>query len=336
MGPVDVRSHHIINGPRLLLCNLTWLGVDDIDIGDDGIRSLVSTLSSGAFARLEQFSAVGNRIGDDGVTDLCWAAEQGYLSGLLHLNLGSNVVSDRGCASLAASLAAGAFPQLLHFSLARNRVGDDGLAAISDASFADGFVARPTYIGLGANLIGNPGTVALSRAIAFGAGLSSLQGVWVADNHRITDTGAVALANAIGQSPRFTEIFVYGTNMKSTGIDAFITALQKLPELRKAVIGRVTPPEYDLLDILQSKLRRDRSRGDLVIACWHHHEGVLPSENPRGPPRVVIPRGNGMRSGLVDQRGGTLRAVNHMGGINHPPQRFPPFGNLNVEGLGWM
>ena len=332
MRPEDMWVHKTIRAPNVLLCNLTWLGVDDIDIGDDAVRSLVSTLASGAFARLEQFSAVGNRIGDDGLAELCWVAEEGYLARLIHLNLGGNQIGDRGCASLGASLAQGAFPQLLHLSLARNNVGDEGMAAIADATFASTFVARPTYLGLGANLIGNPGTVALARAISYGTGLSNLQGIWVADNHHITDTGAVALANAIGYAGKMTEMFVYGTNMKGPGIDAFITAIRRLPSFRKAVLGRVSPHIYDLVEIMQAQLRRTTGNRDLVISAWHDHEGPL--KDTRNS-RFSVLRGMNMRSMLAVQRGGNLTAANHMGGI----QNFNPhvhFGNANIEGMGWM
>ena len=156
--------------------------------------------------------------------------------------------------------------------------------------------------------------------------------IWVADNHHITDTGAVALANAIGYAGKMTEMFVYGTNMKGPGIDAFITAIRRLPSFRKAVLGRVSPHIYDLVEIMQAQLRRTTGNRDLIISAWHDHEGPL--KDTRNS-RFSVLRGMNTRSMLAVQRGGNLTAANHMGGI----QNFNPhvhFGNANIEGMGWM
>ena len=54
----------------------------------------------------------------------------------------------------------------------------------------------------------------------------------------MSDEGALALAGSVRATGRIRELFVQGLDLHHDGLDALVSALPYLPELRRCVLGR--------------------------------------------------------------------------------------------------
>ena len=75
------------------LDKLTWLGLWDNQIGDEGIKAFSSALSS-ALATLTWLDLDSNQIGDEGMKAFSGALSSGALGSLLELEIGNNPASN--------------------------------------------------------------------------------------------------------------------------------------------------------------------------------------------------------------------------------------------------
>ena len=128
-------------------------------------------------------------------------------------------------------------------------------------------------LGLGANRIGDDGAIELAYAIEHGTGFAQLHGLSLADNSEISDAGAVALAQALGASGRLRELFIHGMSFQQAGCEALVSALPKLTDLRRCVIGRVSPASIHRIESVQQQMRRTLHRDDIIICSWPLSEG---------------------------------------------------------------
>ena len=284
-----------IRPPVMLLANVRWVTLNDCLIGDPGLECFARAVSNGAFAHLEQICLAFNRFGDAGLSALMDAAvEYGALSKLAHLNVGSNEITDLGCSHFAQALRRGALPKLVHLSFGLNQLGDDGIVALAEATGDKGCRARLHYLGLGGNRIGNVGARALAEAMRCSTGLSCLWGLWIADNERITDPGAAALASGFQINGMLREIYVQGLGISRDGQDILIAAVPFLPLLTRFVLGRASPHALTRLEELQHQLRDRHEREDIILCGWPQASSM-----PEKPPRPRWPRARTWRPPAV-------------------------------------
>ena len=276
--PRSVASSHATH----VLANLRWLALNDCRIGDAAMRSLSRAVSNGAFAVLEQLCLVNNCIGDPGLGAIANAAiESGSFGRLAHLNAAMNEISDAGLIYLADALRCGALPDMIHLALGNNQLGDTAIVALMSAIRDWRCRARLEYLGLGGNEIGDIGARALGNAMMHGTGLSRLHGLWLADNDKITDSGALALAKGLEHSGRLQNLYLHGLSVHQVGMDALILAIARQHDLRCCVLGRASPETIRRIQDLQAILRHVTARDDIFISSW-------PAPASNSPPRSRV------------------------------------------------
>jgi len=163
-------AHLIASGS---LPKLTYLKLDDNQIGDAGMSALASAIASGSMAKLAVLSLSHNTIGDADMSALAGAIASGSLGTLNELYLASNQIGDAGMTEFSRTIASGSLRNLTVLDLDNNQIGDVGMAEFSRA-IASGSLRNLTWLDLDENEIGDAGMAKFSRAIASGS-LPSLQ-----------------------------------------------------------------------------------------------------------------------------------------------------------------
>ena len=159
--------------------NLTELGLDRLDIDNDGVKLLAKAIASGSLGNLERLYLQSNQIGDAGMSALAGAIASGSLPRLIHLTLDRNKIGDAGMSALAG--ASGSLGALTLLSLSENNISDDGMKAFAEA-IASGSLGNLKALWLSDNKIGDDGMSALASEIANGS-LPALIRVVVDDKH---------------------------------------------------------------------------------------------------------------------------------------------------------
>ena len=161
--------------------NLTELGLDRLDIDNDGVKLLAKAIASGSMASLTRLDLHKNRIGDTGMQSFASAITSGSLPNLEQLWLGGNEIGDVGVTALAGAIANKSLARLTQLDLAQNQFGEAGMTALTGA-IASGSLPKLEGLYLSGNKIGDAGTSALAGAIASGS-LASLKKLVVPRPH---------------------------------------------------------------------------------------------------------------------------------------------------------
>ncbi len=301
--------------PARLLPNLRVLGLNSCGLSDQSLTRFFGAVRRRTLLPLlEHLSLVDNQMGNAALGEFAQAVDKGSFTKLLHLNLGSNDVADEGCAHLALAFEHGGLASLIHLSLARNQVADGGLESLAHSLQATTCRARIEYLGLGDNLFGDAGVLALTDAIRHGRGLCKLAGLWLADNDGVADTGVVALASALERSP-MQNLYLHNTSMHRAGWQAMIMSLPFYPEIKLLVLGRVVTSMHRMIDWTLQSIR-ERHRREISVCYLELSEGGRPPPTPkrqRGKKAPPSPLGtHHHRSAHASH------ATSFMGGIVHP------------------
>ena len=124
---------------RRALAQLTTLYLDDLQIGDEGMRSLSDAIGSGALPNLRRLSLSTNNIGDEGMRSLLDAIGNGALASLTTLEIGGNKIGNDGMKSLATAIGSGALDKLTYLAIVWNpNATETGKQAMRDAAKARG------------------------------------------------------------------------------------------------------------------------------------------------------------------------------------------------------
>ena len=149
----------------------------------------------------------------------------------------------------------------------RRQVADGGLQALARGLRATSCRVRLEYLGLGDNLFGDVGVLALTEAIRSGRGLSRLAGLWLADNEGVADTGVVALAKALETKP-IQNLYLHNTSMRIAGWEAVIMSLPFYPQMKLLVLGRVVTRSMHRMISWTLQTMREIHAREVSVSCW--------------------------------------------------------------------
>jgi hypothetical protein len=74
---------------------------------------------------------------------------------------------------------------------------------------------------------------------------------------------------------------MHGLGIKRAGCDALIDAVAHLTEVRRCVLGGVTPDEAQRVALVQQRLRMRTGRHDIVVCSWPLKSSLTPRRRPR-------------------------------------------------------
>ncbi|XP_078598178.1 NLR family CARD domain-containing protein 4-like [Branchiostoma floridae x Branchiostoma japonicum] len=232
---------------------LRWIG-----ISPTGMHTLVPALCQ--LTRLIKLDISGNAIGDPGLEYL--AAILPHLTAMKVLHLRQTGISDRGISSLIKAL-----PHLVQLQVLNvwgNYMGDSGIVSLvqtlcqpssldmeqnppGDKSLTTAPHCNTTlqqlYIG------GNRGVTGagLGRVVQVISALPALtvldmSGYWETPVH-LSDTAAIALAEALPRLPALEELYLRYISMEPAGFQAVVQAAEEHPSLEELIYSRHQVPE---------------------------------------------------------------------------------------------
>ena len=110
------------------LPSLEGLNLDFNPLGDAGLAALLPALRR--LPPLKHLFLTGINIGDEGVASLVAQPTAGALKSLVRLDLDYNQIRDAGCAALASALRGGALPALMVLGLDSNPASEEAVQAV--------------------------------------------------------------------------------------------------------------------------------------------------------------------------------------------------------------
>ncbi|CAH1233902.1 NLRC4 [Branchiostoma lanceolatum] len=230
----------------------------EISISPTGMRSLVPALCQ--LTRLIKLDISWNTIGDPGLE--CLAAILPYLTAIKVLLLSYTRISDRGISALIKALPH--LVQLQVLDVGSNNIGDSGIVSLVQT------LGQPSNLDMEQN---PPGDKSLTTAPHYnntlqelhigwnsgvtGAGLGrvaqlisalpaltslDMSGYWDIPTH-LSDTAAIALAEALPRLPALERLDLWHISMEPAGFQAVMQAAEEHPTLERLEYIRSGVPE---------------------------------------------------------------------------------------------
>ncbi|XP_035690083.1 NLR family CARD domain-containing protein 4-like [Branchiostoma floridae] len=222
---------------------LSWIG-----ISPTGMRILVPALCK--LTRLIKLDISHNAIGDPGLE--CLAAILHHLTAMKVLDLSATGISDRGISSLVKALPH--LVQLQVLDVSRNNIGDSGIVSLvqtlcqpssldmeqnppGDKSLTTAPHCNTTlqelYIGGNSGVTG-AGLGRVAQLISTLPALTRLNMSGYYDPHaHLSDTAAMALAEALPRLPALEWLNLYSISMEPAGFQAVVQAAEVHPTLER-------------------------------------------------------------------------------------------------------
>ncbi|XP_078598198.1 NLR family CARD domain-containing protein 4-like [Branchiostoma floridae x Branchiostoma japonicum] len=229
-----------------------------IGISPTGMRKLVPALCQ--LTRLIKLDISENAIGDPGLE--CLASVLHHLTAIKVLVLNRTGISDRGISSLIKALPH--LVQLQVLDVSWNRIGDSGIVSLVQT------LCQPSSLDMEQN---PPGDKSLTTAPHCN---TSLQELHIGENEEVTgaglgrvaqlisalpalirldmsgslfeplhlsDTAAMALAEALPRLPALEELSLWGISMEPAGFQAVVQAAEEHPTLGRLLFPKDEVPE---------------------------------------------------------------------------------------------
>ncbi|XP_035691492.1 NLR family CARD domain-containing protein 4-like [Branchiostoma floridae] len=198
-----------------------------IGISPTGMRTLVPVLCQ--LTRLIKLDICGNAIGDPGLE--CLAAILHHLTAMKVLVLSRAGISDRGISSLIKALPH--LVQLQVLDVSRNNIGDSGIVSLVQT------LCQPSSLDMEQN---PPGDKSLTTAPHCN---TTLQGLYIGGNRGITGAGLGRVAQLISALPALTRLDMSGylytpAHLSDTAAMALAEALPRLPALELLVLYHIS------------------------------------------------------------------------------------------------
>ena len=193
-----------------------------------GARAIADALPS--LPSLEILALNCCHAGDDAVAAVLESA-RAHTPLLSWLDMNENDALANGAGMRALLSALPAFPRLRNLALSGFPLGDAGVAALVETLSGAGETRRPSMLQdlfLMNVDVGDAGVATLASALGRFAALKAL---WLHENTRITDAGAVALAAAMPSVPALEQVCLDGASLTTVGVNALMAALPNCPNM---------------------------------------------------------------------------------------------------------
>ncbi|XP_066290509.1 NLR family CARD domain-containing protein 4-like [Branchiostoma lanceolatum] len=236
---------------------MQMLGLERIGISSTGMGTLVPALRQ--LTRLIKLDISENDIGDPGLESL--ASILHHLTAMKVLELWSTGISDRGVSALIKAL-----PHLVDLQVLNvrsNNIGDSGIVSLvqtlcqpssldmeQNPPRCKNLTTAPHYNTTLQELwIGNKGVtgVGLSRVAQLISALPALAKLNMSDHRyplaHLSDTAAMALAEALPRLPALEWLHLWGISMEPAGFQAVVQAAEEHPTLNQLYYAREGVPE---------------------------------------------------------------------------------------------